>query len=103
VSRFPDDALSIVSASRRVAAGNTVQTCSLPTTQDGKTATCILMQTTGTVYFLFGQTSTPGVTTATGTMLSQYAPLLLKVQGLSFLGFLTDVSTSVYVSAVEVG
>jgi hypothetical protein len=103
VSRFPDDALSIVSPGRRVAVGNTVQTASIPTTQDGKTATCVLMQTTGTVYFQFGVTSTPAVTTATGTMLSQYQERLLKVQGLGFVAFLTDVSTTVNIAAVEVG
>jgi len=102
MSKFPDDAIA-AGLSKRLVAGNAIVTASLPTTRDGKTATCVQIVASVATWVRFGESSAITASTSTDILLAPNYPHRFKVPGYGYLAVLNDVTGYVGVTAVEIG
>jgi hypothetical protein len=104
VSKFPDDALAIVSTGKFLTVGNAAQsTATLPLDSAGNTATVVQCVATTAMQINFGPTSAVAASTSTGIALCSNYPHRFKVKGNQFIAALTDTTGSLRVNAVEIG
>lgn len=103
MNKLPAGTIAVVSACKRVVAGNTDNTASLPASAGGATAECVLISAAAEAWIRFGIQTTVVSSTSTAIRISPNQPHLFNTKGLSYIATLTDVTTYVSVCAVEIG
>jgi hypothetical protein len=102
MSRYPDNAFAVVGNSVRIAVGNTQCTASLPTDAAGNPARCVLITAAGAVNIRFGAQSSVVSSTSTGCLIASGQPYVFKTIGQAFIAAITDTTTSINLTAVEI-
>lgn len=102
MSKFPDDAWSF-GFSKRIAVGNVSTATTFPTTRDGVTAGCIMVSCPLETYIRLGTAAGLTCSTATDIRISPNWPHLIKTAGFGWIAGLNDATTSLAITAIEIG
>ena len=103
MSKYPDDAVTVLGASVRMTASNASTATALPLDAAGKPAQCVAVTALAAAYIRFA-TSAQAATTATSMLIAPNWPYLFKTIGYSHIAMITDANTTlVCIQAVEVG
>lgn len=103
MSKYPDDAVTVLGASVRMTASSTSTATALPLDAAGKAAQCVAVTALAATYIRFSNGAS-SATTATAMLIAPNWPYLFKTIGFSHINMITDANTTlVGITAVEIG